>query len=68
MRRKYFADCYHHQPCDRWTLRWDASGHAADTTLVYDMGVALANGRQLPGWQDSSEFKAIRAQSEAVRK
>ncbi|UKR54287.1 hypothetical protein [Xanthomonas fragariae] len=50
------------------TLRWDASGHATDTTLVYDMGVALANCRQLPGWQDSSEFKAIRAQREAARK
>nr|WP_180971208.1 M28 family metallopeptidase [Xanthomonas arboricola] len=67
LRDKYFAECYH-QPCDRWTPQWDASGHAADTTLVYDVGVALANGRQWPSWQDGSEFKAIRASSDAARK
>ncbi|MEQ7458578.1 peptidase M20, partial [Xanthomonas campestris pv. campestris] len=63
----YFAQCYH-QPCDRWTPQWDASGHAADTTLAYDVGVALANNRQWPSWQDGSEFKAIRSKSDAARK
>ncbi|WP_022971805.1 M28 family metallopeptidase [Xanthomonas maliensis] len=67
LREKYFADCYH-QPCDRWTPQWDASGHAADTTLVYDVGAALANGRQWPAWQEGSEFKAIRARSDAARR
>ncbi|RBC25580.1 peptidase M20, partial [Xanthomonas oryzae pv. oryzae] len=67
LRDTYFANCYH-QPCDIWTPQWDASGHAADTTLVYDVGVALANGRQWPSWQDGSEFKAIRAKSDAARK
>jgi Zn-dependent M28 family amino/carboxypeptidase len=66
LRDKYFANCYH-QPCDRWTPQWDASGHAADTTLVYDLGEALANGRAWPQWQDGSEFKAIRDKSEAAR-
>ncbi|MEE7546202.1 M28 family peptidase, partial [Xanthomonas sp. Kuri4-1] len=67
LREKYFADCYH-QPCDRWTEQWDASGHAADTTLVYDLGASLANGREWPRWQDGSEFKAIRDRSEAARR
>ncbi|HBK47336.1 MAG TPA: peptidase M20 [Xanthomonadaceae bacterium] len=67
LREKYFADCYH-QPCDRWTTSWDASGHAADTTLVYDLGAALANSREWPRWQDGSEFKAIRDRSEAARR
>ena len=67
LRDTYFAQCYH-QPCDRWTPQWDASGHAADTTLVYDVGVALANNRQWPSWQDGSEFKAIRSKSDAARK
>jgi Zn-dependent M28 family amino/carboxypeptidase len=66
LRDKYFANCYH-QPCDRWTPQWDASGHAADTTLVYDLGEALANGRAWPQWQDGSEFKAIRDKSDAAR-
>ena len=67
LRDTYFAQCYH-QPCDRWTPQWDASGHAADTTLAYDVGVALANNRQWPSWQDGSEFKAIRSKSDAARK
>ncbi|MEQ4574979.1 MAG: M28 family metallopeptidase [Gammaproteobacteria bacterium] len=67
LREKYFADCYH-QPCDRWTPQWDASGHAADTTLVYDLGERLANSREWPSWQDGSEFKAARDASEAARR
>ncbi|MFT4249638.1 MAG: M28 family metallopeptidase [Pseudomonas sp.] len=67
LREKYFADCYH-QPCDRWTPQWDASGHAADTMLVYDLGRTLADGRDWPRWQEGSEFKAIRDASEAARR
>jgi Zn-dependent M28 family amino/carboxypeptidase len=67
LRDTYFANCYH-QPCDRWSSQWDASGHAADTTLVYDLGAALANDRDWPQWQDGSEFKAIRDASAAARR
>jgi Zn-dependent M28 family amino/carboxypeptidase len=66
LREKYFADCYH-QPCDRWQADWDASGHAADTLLVYDLGAGLANSRQWPVWLQGSEFKEIRERSEAAR-
>ena len=44
-----------------------ARGLAADTLLVYDLGVELANGRQWPQWQEGSEFGAKREASEAAR-
>ncbi len=66
LREAYFADCYH-QPCDAWQPGWDASGHAADTQLVHDLGAELANGRQWPHWQDGSEFKSLRETSHSAR-
>lgn len=67
LREKYFADCYH-QPCDAWTPRWDPAGHAADTLLVYDLGVELANSRYWPHWEEGSEFGKARQASEAARR
>ena len=67
LRDAYFRDCYH-QPCDRWTPQWDARGHAADTQLVYDLGLELANSRVWPTWNPGSEFKGERDRSEAARR
>ena len=67
LREKYFADCYH-QACDAWTPRWDPSGHAADTLLVYDLGAELANSRRWPTWEKESEFRGARDKSEAARR
>lgn len=55
LRDAYFANCYH-QPCDAWTPKWDPAGHAADTLLVYDLGLELANSRYWPTWEAGSEF------------
>jgi len=67
LRDAYFAACYH-QACDAWTPTWDASGHAADTLLVYDLGAELANSRRWPHWEQGSEFRKVREQSEASRR
>ncbi|MDG2523786.1 M28 family metallopeptidase [Stenotrophomonas sp. HITSZ_GD] len=67
LRDAYFRDCYH-QPCDRWTPQWDARGHAADTQLVHDLGLELANGRGWPAWGEGSEFKGERDRSAAARR
>lgn len=67
LRDAYFAACYH-QACDAWTPTWDASGHAADTLLVYDLGAELANSRRWPHWEEGSEFRKVREQSEASRR
>ena len=65
-RQAYFANCYH-QACDGWTPDWDAAGLAADTLLVYDLGLRLANSRDWPQWESGSEFAAARHASNDQR-
>ena len=65
-RQAYFANCYH-QACDGWTPDWDADGLAADTLLVYDLGLRLANSRDWPQWESGSEFAAARHASNDQR-
>ncbi|KRG43795.1 peptidase M20 [Stenotrophomonas pictorum JCM 9942] len=67
LRDAYFASCYH-QACDAWSPQWDARGLAADTLLVYDLGLELANSRQWPQWQPGAEFEAAREASDAARR
>ncbi|NIJ70551.1 Zn-dependent M28 family amino/carboxypeptidase [Xanthomonas sp. 60] len=67
LRDTYFANCYH-QPCDAWTPSWDPAGHAADTLLVYDLGLELANSRTWPSWEADSEFRKAREKSESARR
>jgi Zn-dependent M28 family amino/carboxypeptidase len=64
---EYTTKCYH-QPCDNWTPAWDLRGAAADVALLLDAGGQLANSRDWPDWNPTSEFKAVRAESAAQRK
>ena len=45
----------------------DAAGLAADTLLVYDLGLRLANSREWPQGQGGSEFAAARHASNDQR-
>ncbi|HBN54509.1 MAG TPA: peptidase M20 [Stenotrophomonas sp.] len=67
LRDAYFARCYH-QACDAWSPQWDARGLAADTLLVYDLGLELANSRRWPAWDTGAEFEAAREASDAARR
>ena len=62
----YTAHCYH-ETCDAWNPNWDLRGAAQDVDLFYRIGNELGNSRRWPGWHATSEFKAIRAMSEASR-
>ncbi|MGY1410497.1 M28 family metallopeptidase [Luteimonas sp. A611] len=66
LRERYFADCYH-RPCDNWSADWDVSGQVQDVDLLYTLGRGIADGDGWPGWQDDSEFKAVRARSDPAR-
>ena len=66
LRARYLADCYH-RPCDDWSADWDVSGQVQDVELLYALGRGIADGGGWPGWQDGSEFKALRARSDAAR-
>ena len=63
----YTARCYH-QTCDRWEPTQNYQGAADDVTLAYEAGLALANSTRWPDWNDSSEFKPVRARTAAARK
>ncbi|WP_254574586.1 M28 family metallopeptidase [Stenotrophomonas acidaminiphila] len=67
LRDAYFARCYH-QACDAWSPQWDARGLAADTLLVYDLGLELANSRHWPAWDTGAEFEAAREASDTARR
>jgi Zn-dependent M28 family amino/carboxypeptidase len=62
----YTVRCYH-EPCDAWSPNWDLRGAAEDVDLFYRIGRDLGNSRRWPGWRPTSEFKAIRDTSSAMR-
>jgi Zn-dependent M28 family amino/carboxypeptidase len=62
----YIDTCYH-QTCDAWSPDLDLSGAAQDIELFQMIIQDLANSDRWPQLQESSEFKAIRDQSSAVR-
>jgi Zn-dependent M28 family amino/carboxypeptidase len=64
---EFTANCYH-QTCDEWRPDLDFSGAAQDVALFYDIGRALAFGREWPEWKAGSEFQAIRERTAAARR
>jgi hypothetical protein len=63
---EFTAHCYH-QTCDAWAPTWDLRGAAQEATLFYAIGERLANSREWPRWNATSEFAKVRAKSAAAR-
>jgi len=64
---EYIGNCYH-QTCDAWSPDWDLRGAAQDMELFHTIILDLGSSRRWPQWKTGSEFKAIRAESDAARK
>ena len=64
--KDYIGNCYH-QTCDVWDPNWDLHGAAQDIELFQMILQDLGNSTRWPQWQDGSEFKAIREQSQVTR-
>ena len=62
----FTATCYH-QTCDAWSPSWNLRGAAQEAELFYAIGNRLANSRDWPQWNASSEFAKVRAQSAGQR-
>jgi Zn-dependent M28 family amino/carboxypeptidase len=62
----FTTNCYH-QTCDAWSPTWNLEGAAQEAELFYAIGARLANSREWPQWNASSEFAKVRAQSAAAR-
>jgi Zn-dependent M28 family amino/carboxypeptidase len=64
-RAKFGAD--YHKPSDEWSADWDLTSATENLTLLYHLGLDLANSEDWPGWKPTSEFAQVRARSEAAR-
>jgi Zn-dependent M28 family amino/carboxypeptidase len=64
-RAKFGAD--YHKPSDEWSADLDFSSAVENLTLLYHLGLDLANGEDWPGWKPTSEFAQVRARSDAAR-
>jgi Zn-dependent M28 family amino/carboxypeptidase len=62
----FTATCYH-QTCDSWSPSWNLKGAAQEAELFYAIGARLANNREWPQWNPSSEFAKVRARSQHER-
>ena len=62
----FTAHCYH-QTCDAWSPTWNLDGAAQEAQLFYAIGARLANSRDWPRWNASSEFAKIRSKSASAR-
>jgi len=63
---EYIGNCYH-QTCDAWNPDWDLRGAAMDVELIHTIIRDLGSSRRWPQWKPGSEFRAIRAESDAAR-
>jgi Zn-dependent M28 family amino/carboxypeptidase len=50
----------YHQPSDEYRSNWDLTGAAQLGDIVYRLGVALGNARDVPTWNADAEFRAMR--------
>jgi Zn-dependent M28 family amino/carboxypeptidase len=64
-RAKFGAD--YHKPSDEWSADWDLTSAVENLTLLYHLGLDLANSEDWPGWKPTSEFAQVRARSDAAR-
>ncbi|GAN00049.1 peptidase [alpha proteobacterium U9-1i] len=63
----YIAQRYH-KPDDELRPDWDMTGAMRDLQLLHDVGHRVADSAIWPEWRPSSEFRAIRDASIAVRR
>ncbi|MCS6627231.1 M28 family peptidase [Roseibacterium beibuensis] len=64
-RAKFGAD--YHKPSDEWSADLNLTSAVENLTLLYHLGLDLANSEDWPGWKPSSEFAQVRARSDAAR-
>ena len=63
---EYTGNCYH-QTCDAWSAEWDLRGAVEDIELFHTILRDLGDSTRWPQLKSSSEFKAIRSETDAKR-
>jgi Zn-dependent M28 family amino/carboxypeptidase len=62
----FTATCYH-QTCDAWSPSWNPEGAKQEAELFYAIGARIANSREWPQWNPTSEFAKVRARGHDAR-
>ncbi|MDY6924870.1 MAG: M28 family peptidase [Pseudomonadota bacterium] len=57
----------YHKPSDEWSADLDFTSAVENLTLLYHLGLDLANSEDWPAWKPTSEFAQVRARSDAAR-
>ncbi|WP_427791843.1 M28 family peptidase [Brevundimonas diminuta] len=63
---KFAAD--YHKVSDEWSPDWDLRSAVENLTLMYRLGLELANGDEWPTWKPTSEFGQVRDRSADARR
>lgn len=64
-RAKFGAD--YHRPSDEWSEDLDFRSAVENLTLLYRLGLDLANSDDWPGWKPTSEFGVVRERTASAR-
>jgi Zn-dependent M28 family amino/carboxypeptidase len=64
-RARFGAD--YHRPSDEWSEDLDFRSAVENLTLLYRLGLDLANSEDWPGWKPTSEFGNVRERTAAAR-
>lgn len=64
-RAKFGAD--YHKPSDEWSPELNFTSAVENLTLLYHLGLDLANSEDWPGWKPTSEFAQVRARTDDAR-
>ena len=59
---------YYHKVTDEWRADYDFTAAIQNLTLLYQLGQEVANETSWPQWKPTSEFAAIRHESDAARR
>jgi Zn-dependent M28 family amino/carboxypeptidase len=62
---KFGAD--YHRPSDEWSEDLDFRSAVENLTLLYRLGLELANSGDWPGWKPTSEFDSVRERTASER-
>ncbi|MBI2260062.1 MAG: M28 family peptidase [Caulobacterales bacterium] len=64
-RAKFGAD--YHKTSDEWSPELNFTSAVENLTLLYHLGLDLANSEDWPGWKSTSEFAQVRARTDTAR-
>lgn len=64
-RARFGAD--YHRPSDEWSEDLDFRSAVENLTLLYRLGLDLANSEDWPGWKPTSEFGTVRERTAVAR-